>query len=586
MIIDWCFSMPDGSNFDDPAWTELLEAAKLYVWSLHADPPPNRRPSHARALPEYFSVLRTFIRWMAENEFRTFTDLHSHNLDTFFAYVANRPSKRNQRRVSPATLVKYKNLLQTLHRQGRRYPALKIPNSWAVAEFSLPKSGRGSLPRTPDEIAYPLITAALRLIETPASDVITLYNTAQDAYSSAKREGHSRWTCRSNALSSIAGFRFATLPDGNSPWYPHPITKTSQITYLVDRIQDAAFVLLSYLVGMRGSEILGLEVGCSTPRPVSAPDDPPDVFFISGRILKTSSSPTGDPHRWVAPACVNRAVHVLEQLSAPLRSYTGSPHLWLATPGPGIFHNPSSIAILSTTAISLRLNEQFAPFVDLPLYNDKPWHLSTHQGRITLAGFIGRRDKTGLDALRAHFGHTTIAMTDSAYVRNDADFNDLVNEHARQETHDALVEILTAPDLGGQAGQSIARNTLVRGRFTHSEIHDYVKALVRDSNVTIGQCDYGYCVFRPGPSACLGNDSGPNPVLRSESTCAGCANFVVTRKQLRYWQLRRARNWKLLQTPGISDSTREVAEHRVSECDRIIGSLQSTKEIPDATPAP
>ena len=586
MIIDWCFSMPDGSNFDEPAWTELREAAKLYVWSLHADPPPNRRPSHARSLPNYFPTLRTFIHWMAENEFRTFTDLHSHNLDTFFAYVANRPGNRNQQKIAPSTLVSYKNLLQTLHRQGRRYPSLKIPNSLAVAEFSFQKSDRGSLPRTPDEIAYPLITAALRLIETPASDIITLWNTAHDTYSSAKREGFSRGTCRSRALSSIAGFRFATLPDENAAWYPHPITRTSQITYLVDRIQDAAFVLLSYLVGMRGSESLGLEVGCSTPRPVSTPDDPPDVFFISGRILKTSSSPTGDPHRWVAPACVNRAVHVLEQLSAPLRSYTGSPYLWLTTGRSGMFHNPSSIAILSTTAISLRLNEQFAPFVDLPLYNGKPWHFSTHQGRIFLAGFIGRFDKTGLDALRAHFGHTTIAMTDSAYVRNDADFNDLINEHVRQETHDALVEILTAPDLGGQAGQSIAQKSQFRGRLTHSESHDYAKALLRNSNVTIGLCDYGYCVFRPGPSACLGNDSGPNPVLRSESTCAGCANFVVTRKQLPFWQQRRARNLKLLQTPGISDSTREVAEHRVSECDRIISSLQSTKEMQDATPAP
>ena len=35
--------MPHGSRFDQPEWTEWREVAKIFVWSLLADPPQQRR---------------------------------------------------------------------------------------------------------------------------------------------------------------------------------------------------------------------------------------------------------------------------------------------------------------------------------------------------------------------------------------------------------------------------------------------------------------------------------------------------------------------------------------------------------------
>ena len=69
--------------------------------------------------------------------------------------------------------------------------------------------------------------------------------------------------------------------------------------------------------------------------------------------------------------------------------------------------------MLSAPAMNLRLNKEFAPFINLPTYQGKTWHLSTHQGRKAFAGFVARRDSTSLDALRAHLGHRSIVMTDA-----------------------------------------------------------------------------------------------------------------------------------------------------------------------------
>ena len=60
--IDWDFKMPDGTAFCDPDWYHLLEAAKLFLWSLHADPPPHARSLFLRTLSKHFIKLRILIR--------------------------------------------------------------------------------------------------------------------------------------------------------------------------------------------------------------------------------------------------------------------------------------------------------------------------------------------------------------------------------------------------------------------------------------------------------------------------------------------------------------------------------------------
>ncbi len=235
--------------------------------------------------------------------------------------------------------------------------------------------------------------------------------------------------------------------------------------------------------------------------------------------------------------------------------------------------------MLST--ILRRLNVLFAPFVGLHLnYRGKPWRLTTHQGRKTFARFVGKRDRTGLQALKSHFGHVTRVMTDRGYVGTDFALDELIDRHAQEETKAALEEVLTAPRLGGKTGRMIAERTRFRGR-TKRDVSEYVDFLMQETDMRLGVCDWGYCVYRSETSACLGGDKGPNPALRSESVCATCANFAVTAKHRPVWEARRARNLEHAAEARLDPESRSLAETRIKECDRILSQLDTDQESAD-----
>jgi hypothetical protein len=222
-----------------------------------------------------------------------------------------------------------------------------------------------------------------------------------------------------------------------------------------------------------------------------------------------------------------------------------------------------------------RLNKGFAMFIELPTYRGEPWHLNTHQGRKTFARFVGKRDRTGLDALRSHFGHVSRVMTDRGYVGTDFVLDELIDRHAREETRHALEELLTAVSLGGKAGRMIAARSGFRGRTRDGSVQAYVEFLMAETDLRLGVCDWGYCVYRSETSACLGGEKGPNPALRTQSVCASCANFAVTDKHRPVWVERRAQNLGLMQSYTLDPESRALAQARVGECDRILAQLGS-----------
>ncbi|WP_222598886.1 hypothetical protein, partial [Neisseria gonorrhoeae] len=146
----------------------------------------------------------------------------------------------------------------------------------------------------------------------------------------------------------------------------------------------------------------------------------------------------------------------MERLTARLRAQSGRDDLFLAMASNGLIGPAARINLPVGSTIIRRLNDLFALFIGLPDHEGEPWHLNTHQGRKTFARFVGKRDRTGLYALQAHFGHVTRAMTDRGYVGTDFALDDLIDRHAREETRAALEEVLTATALAGKGGRMIA----------------------------------------------------------------------------------------------------------------------------------
>ena len=338
----------------------------------------------------------------------------------------------------------------------------------------------------------PLVSAALRLIGTPADDVIALQAQAQSVYDHALANGISQTKAGFIVTDAIAPFTFATLPGEETAWHEAPVTSTKQVRYLADRIYDACFVVVSYLVGARISEILGLQVGCIQQHP--AGDGSESFAYLVGRIYKTARGIDGEAHRWVAPAPVERAVVVMERLTARLRAQSGRDDLFLAMASTGLVGPAARI--------------------DLPV------------------------------------GSTIIR----------------------------LEEVLTATALAGKGGRMIAARSQFRGRTRDGDVQAYVTFLMKETDLRLWVCDWGYCVYRVETAACFGDERGPNPVLRTESTCLTCANFAVTARHRPVWQARRDRNADLLGHPDLDPVSRQLAETRIAECDRILGDLDHKKD--------
>jgi hypothetical protein len=577
--LDWGFALADDSRFSDPQWTGWREAAKLFLWSLKLDPPPGRRNVHESTIVSVFKALRMLIRWMAEQGCRSFADLDRDGCDRFMATMAQRPGRGSSRTLKTGTLHAYANLLTRLYLQGAKFPEVAIADPFPGVAPQFVRRDRGWLPYTPDAVAVPLVSAALRLIGRPADDIIALQTMAQTAYDDALAEGISQTKAGFIVTDAIAPFTFATLPGEETAWHEAPVTSTKQVRYLADRIYDACFVVISYLVGARVSEILGLQTGCIEQHP--SDDGGENFAYLSGRIYKTARGDDGEAHRWVAPAPVERAILVMERLTARVRAQSERSDLFLVMASTGLVGPAARINLPIVLTIISRLNNQFAPFIGLPDHEGEPWHLNTHQGRKTFARFVGKRDRTGLHALQAHFGHVTRAMTDRGYVGTDFTLDDLIDRHAQEETRAALEEVLTATALAGKGGRMIAARSLFRGRTRDGDVQAYAGFLMEETDLRLGVCDWGYCVYRVETAACFGDERGPNPVLRTESTCLSCANFTVTTRHRPVWQARRDRNAGLLDQPGLDPVSRRLAETLIAECDRILGDLDHAKDDRD-----
>ena len=509
--IDWSFVLPDGTRFTDPAWTELREALRCFLWSLRTDPPAGKRRMSWGSLVSIFGQMRVLVCWMTGEGYSRFADLDADVASRFLAALRERPGRGGQM-LTICTRAGYLVTLGRLYAQRGKLPDPIGDDVRLFLEERRPRNRRIDRhervrPYTPDAVATALVAGALRLVGAPADDVIRLRDLAAEAYAGHETRGEALQDTA--AGSRLRAFTFSTLAGEEVPWRK-PVARLWDVQPLIDRIYDACFVTIAWLTGARVSEILGLEAGC-IERHVD--EGGVSVAYMCGRIFKLATGEGGKPHRWIAPEPVVRAIEVLERVSAPLRQKHGTTSLWLMTRDSVLLRQPAGIP--HSQSFVVRLNGAFAAFIGLPLHEGEPWHLTTHQGRKTFARFIGKRDRTGLHALQMHLGHVSRIMTDVAYVGSDFELAELIGEETIAETRAALEDLLTAPALAGHAGRMISARSRFRGRTRDGEISDYVDFILRDSGMVLGVCDWGYCLYRREHSGCQGDGAGPNPALRT-----------------------------------------------------------------------
>lgn len=208
--LNWDFSFCE-DRFTDEKWTAWCRAAKTFLWSVKSDPPPGRPTVENTSLVRYFHMLRVLLRWMVSQGHRRFADLDHEASQQFLTTVATRKTKDGQT-VKLVTQNHYHQLLALLYLQGARYPELAIADPLpGIGTGGLPMN-RGWIAYTPDAIATVLVSKALRLLGSPADDVIALQKKAQGVYDDGLASGRTQTKVSFDVVDEVVWFPFTTIP--------------------------------------------------------------------------------------------------------------------------------------------------------------------------------------------------------------------------------------------------------------------------------------------------------------------------------------------------------------------------------------
>ena len=110
--IHWDCRMPHGSRFNQPEWTEWREVVKIFVWSLLADPPQQRRIPKFKTIYNRYKSMLVLVTWMVDHGFHTFTELDQDAQQRFISDMAKRKG-RDGNQIRPSTLKTYNDMLCT-----------------------------------------------------------------------------------------------------------------------------------------------------------------------------------------------------------------------------------------------------------------------------------------------------------------------------------------------------------------------------------------------------------------------------------------------------------------------------------------
>jgi integrase len=573
MRIRWDFALPSGGRFTDEPYASLLETSRQLVAIIRSRSLSTGLAQRARTAVGYFMYLRELLRWMDETGFVRFADLDMQALLQFQRHLADRPGNARAS-LAPATVQKYLYLLTYLYRfhdqldDGLRFDPFSGRSHGQVAGVCDADIRRW--PYTPDAVAVALVQGSIELLTQGASPILQ----ARDIYAKAMTAATQRGLCFDACTN--AATRALHQADITVPGTGQQIQTVEELAQLIDMLYAACFVVISYLVGPRASEILHLQLGCVQQRG----DADASVTVIVGAIFKRQPEYHGRPHEWVAPPAAVHAISILEALSAEHRQQARCSQLWLRrrqASGASEWQEicPGVLVIPSVQRIR-HLLQRLSIWLDLPQHQGKTWVLSTHQGRKTFARFAALRDRSALFALAQHLGHRERAVTDHGYCGSDYRLNEEIDTEILEQSAAAWEHMLTTPGLGGRAGAEIlSKRPRFRGARLKQDIKSYARMLV-DAGLVLGVCDWGFCVYREDSSACLGNAVGPNPARREPSTCARCANFVVSNQHRSYWVEQVHRCEALLDEPSLPLQTLCITRERMQEAKSLIRAIDAS----------
>lgn len=627
--INWDFPVGKGC-FCDERWSVTREALRWVLWSLLRDPYGGRRLKETSV--SIFAVgARSVVRWMAKQQMRDFGQLTPSVCQQYLEDCLEQQLCEGDREFTYAFLYRKLHILEWIHVYSpvlRRHglPTIgRAPFGSQTANSISRKYATKSTKKTgplPDTLAIGLMNEAMRLIGRPAEDVIALHDAMIAAYNNLDGQKSRIANPRKRgyeAMRKVAvRFAFATLKGESTPWHqpvggehnpdaPYEIAR--EVRALVQRIVNAAIITIQSQTGIRVNELCGLRAGRGFSRPIpdcieirQSASGLNETFFLKGPLAKGLKAQR--PVEWIAgmrpkgsaylpPTVV--AVRVLERLVAPWRQTLGSDRL-LVTARQGLVHSKKGITRQHAGNIRFGLRA-FAQETHLDLssesisiFADSGFRmLKTTHWRCTWAHFIFKTDARLLRDISAHFKHLSLVMTEHAYIGNDPELLETLDETRLAETARFFYEATTGRRVvSGSAGHLVEEHraslSKLLSRSSNEKSLSNIRRWVETHDLRIWFFTEGKCLVnsRPDQSRCHQvagsahwSNRVPNYHARSPDLCLGCACFAVDETNRDYWVQRYNTNRTAFEAAAARGVERDfrVAKARMDQAKAVLDRL-------------
>lgn len=525
--IRWDLQIKGDTSLCEPEYSSMLLALKQLAYVMLFGSKRNNSATEFKRL----NYMRLFIAFLADrpNPVYRFQDVLESDMRDFVEHFKKRPGKGGKGKNSTSTLGGMLVFLNSLYDE-RDYLVdhLTFRPSGKRSGHEAAGYKRGDLlsgryQPIPDEELRELISTSLDYIQNLAP---LMFKRLEDldrfiSDNNLQKLSRSRQRC-------ILEEQFFPLDEN--------FKSSSQLNSALLSLRSACFIVIAFSTGMRLSEITAMKVGCVREEITS---NHGKFYWIDSKLYKTQKMRAGTDRSWMCGALAAQAVRVLEQMRDAMGVISKSQSLFFS-----FYHfinvkrsSGSNIRQVSDSLISLDL-KKFCSDHNLGT------HLHPHRFRRSFAKNIIRFSSTSILALKDHFKHWSLYMTDW-YVGLDPDLIEELEAERLLLSIEATDKLCTqtASGPGGrrwtrELEERIRDGTLprnFRGR-AGAEFRKKMIQGVHESGMLITPCgDFTYCVFQKDRALCTKGDH-PVPNRCNPLDCANsfilAENVPAYKKQL------------------------------------------------------
>jgi integrase len=492
--IEWKFDLDDTRHSLLPEYASFINSMKELAYLMLFGPEQYKHPTVVSKIMK----LKVFVRFLANRPFQVFRfqDVLQADMKEYLVYLDTRPGVRG--RITPSAKTHHLNALNHLYDSKEylsdhllfRPTGNKSPDQVAGHKAEITLQNRTK--PIPDEQLKAIVGAALDYVLNRADVILACL---EEFVAFLEKE---TLTKKREAIRYYAYDRH--FFEGRSDFQ-----SSASLNAELVLLRAACFIVVAFSTGMRLSEILAMTRGCIRREKTA---NHGDFYWIDSKLYKTQKVASGSARAWMCGPLAARAVDVLERKSVILKAKT--PHIFLTV--------GSFVTVFKAEALNLRVINRYTALYDLKRFCASvgvKTDIHPHRFRRSFARNIIRYTSTPIPALRDHFHHWSIYMTDW-YIGLDPELIEELEAERELLSMEAAEKICTQP-VSGAGGRRWSRELEERikdgrlpknfkGKAGYEFRRKMITGLHASGMIVIPCGDFTNCIFQKDRALCTEGD--------------------------------------------------------------------------------